>query len=113
MEYYAQENHRKRMHHIAQRELEEYNASVWGKTMNSWKKYLYILVPFFILLAIYEDAGNTKSPRRGWWKNRIVNIPDFEEWVMFEAPGAWLNQKKKELNDKKSNEFLRKEENED
>jgi hypothetical protein len=37
---------------------------------------------------MWEDISSERSPRRGWWKNRLLNIPDFDEWLMFEAPMA-------------------------
>jgi len=38
--------------------------------------------------------ANLKSPRRGWWKNRVFGIPDFDEWIMFEIVNAAKNQEK-------------------
>ena len=59
------------------------------------------------MLFIYEDAGNHKSPRRGFYKYKVANIPEFAEWFMFEAPGAWMKMKTDEVNDKKNNAFLK------
>ena len=96
MEFYAQENQRKRQHLVEKREKEEYNASWVGKTTYSLKMYFMIAIPLFLILALYQDASAQKSPRRNWWKNRIIGIPDFDEWLMFEIPAAWKNQVKKE-----------------
>lgn len=65
--------------------------------MNSLKWYLFILVPIILVAGLWEDIANEKSPRRGWWKNRILNIPDFEEWLMFEAANA----AEKQINDER------------
>jgi hypothetical protein len=61
----------------------KYKISCLGKTIATLKRYLLLLVPFLVILFLYEDASNVNSPRRGMYKNRL-GIPDMNEWLMFE-----------------------------
>lgn len=75
---------------------DEYKVSWRGKTTRSLKWYMFIMIPLVIGVGLWEDFSNSKSPRVGWWKNRLFGIPDFDEWFMYEGPNAALKQQNEE-----------------
>ena len=65
------------------------------------------MVPILVMLIVWEDAGSHNSPRRGWWKNKI-QIPDFNDWMMFEIVNT-ANAQKQDRGPKQKDKYKKNE----
>ena len=58
--------------------------------MKIYRWYFKWVLPIVFLIFLFEDATNSVSPRRGFWKSNL-HLPDLADYMMFEVANVEAN----------------------